>query len=217
MSRIARNAKRARPGVLAALVALGPLALASSAQAGLPDLNQRALQWLRGRWASPIVCERNGNAQRTLRRLVVSPGPRHVRPPVDRLAFYGVEIESASRCSDAMGAAAPDVRGTLLLTLPGISRPDLAQSDFQRALRQSGGFDFSVVSGRLRLASWGEAAEPQIVDFAGGTIRARSVRRGSDAARILSDLEGPRKLTLEVESPDGAVTLSFYMVFYDFR
>jgi len=217
MPRIARYGRRARLGARAALLVLGPWSLASPAHAGPPDLNQRALQWLRGRWASPIVCESNGDAHRTLRRLVISSGPRHDRPATDRLAFFGVEVEAASRCNDAMGVAAPDVRGSLFLTLPSISRPDLAQSDFQRALRQSGGFDFDVVSGRLRLTGWGEAAEPRIVDFAGGTVRARVVRRGSDAARILADLEGPRKLTLEVESPDGAVTLSFHVVFYGFR
>jgi len=217
MWRIARNPRRLPSGALAALLALGPLGLASPARADLPDLNQRALQWLRGRWASPVVCERDGDAHRTLRRLVISPAPRHVRPRADRLAFYGVEVESASRCTDAMGVAAPDVRGTLLLSLPGISRPDLAQADFQRALRQNGGFDFAIVSGRLRLTGWGDAPEPRIVDFAGGTIRARAVRRGSDAARILADLDGPRKLTLEVESPDGAETLSFQMVFYHSR
>jgi hypothetical protein len=55
------------------------------------------------------------------------------------------------------------------------------------------------------------------VDFDGGTLRAREVRRGTDAARILADLRGPRKLTVEIESADGAEKLSFHMVLYDFR
>jgi hypothetical protein len=201
----------------AALALAVGLSVAPPARAQLPDLNLIALDWLRGRWASPVVCQRDGDATRALRRLVVAPGPVHARPVSDRITFHGVDVEGASRCSDAVGVPAPDVRGSILVTLPGTSRPDFARSDFQRALRETGGFDFEVVSGRLRLLGWGDEAKPRLVDFAGGTVRAREVRRGSDAARILADLDGPRKLTVEVESADGAETLSFHLVLYDFR
>jgi hypothetical protein len=192
------------------------LAAAAGAQA-MPDLNLRALDWLRGRWASPVMCERGGELVGSTRRLVIAPAPRHVRPPSDRVTFHGVEYEDATRCSDLMGVEVPDVQGHLLVTLPGMSRPDLAQSEFQRALRQTGGFDFEVTSGRLRLTPWEEGAEPRVVDFEGGVARVREVRRGSDAARLLADIRSPRKLTFELESADGSEHLAFPMVFYDFR
>jgi len=212
--------RRARAAALA-LVAGASCAVAAAAWAQMPDLNLLALGWLRGRWASPVVCEQpDGAAQRTLRRVVVSPGPRHARPPTARMAFHGVESNGAVRCSDAVGGPAPDVRGSIQVTLPGTSRPDLARSEFQRAMRQHGGFDFEIESGRLRILGWDtgeDEAEARIVDFEGGTVRAREVRRGSDAARILADLHGPRKLTLEVESADGEARLSYHMVLYDQR
>jgi len=183
----------------------------------MPDLNLRALQWLRGRWASPLVCDRGGEILETAHRLVIAPAAKHVRPPSARITFHGVEVEGATRCSDIVGGETPDLDGTIVVTLPGRSRPDLAQAEFQRTLRQVGGFDFAVASGRLRLTGWGEHAEPRIVDFAGGTARAREVRRGSDAARVLADLASPRKLTFELENADGDERLAFPMVFYDFR
>ncbi|HKJ25333.1 MAG TPA: hypothetical protein VKB65_10960 [Myxococcota bacterium] len=210
--------RRARTTALCiGLAALAAWAEGAASAQGMPDLNLRALDWLRGRWASPVVCERNGEPVETARRLVIAPAPKRVRPASDRITFHGVEIDTATRCSDVLGAAAPDVRGTLVVTLPGMSRPDLAQSEFQRALRQTGGFDFAVVEGRLRMTGWGEGSEPRIVDYAGGVVRVREVRRGSDAARILADMPSPRKLTLELEADDGAERLAFPMVFYDFR
>ena len=111
----------------------------------------------------------------------------------------------------------PDVRGSLLVTLPGMSRPDTAQTEFRRTLRHEGGFDFEVVEGRLRVRGWEPGSEPRVVDFAGGTARVREVRRGSDAARILRDVPGPRKLTFDLANADGSETISLHMVLYDFR
>jgi len=201
----------------AGLAAVAALAESVASAQAMPDLNLRALDWLRGRWASPVICERDGGPVETARRLVIAPAPKHVRPPSDRITFHGVEIDAAKRCSDTLGATAPDARGTLVVTLPGISRPDLAQSEFQRALRQTGGFDFDVVEGRLRMTDWAEGSEPRIVDYAGGVVRVREVRRGSDAARLLADIASPRKLTFELEAAGGTERLAFPMVFYDFR
>ncbi|MBW2313406.1 MAG: hypothetical protein JRH10_04370 [Deltaproteobacteria bacterium] len=196
-----------------ALVAISP----GDASAQGADLNRRALDWLRGRWASPIVCDYEGSARSRLRRLVIAPAAKHVRPTANRITFHGVDTDVASRCSDILGVPAPDVRGSLLVTLPGISRTDLANVEFQRAMRQRGGFDFDIMSGRLRLASWAEGAEPRIVDFAGGVARVRMAKRGTDAARILAPFDSPEKRTFEVETADGAEKLSFHMMLYDFR
>jgi len=63
----------------------------------------------------------------------------------------------------------------------------------------------------------GEGAQPRVVDFAGGVARARLVRRGSDAARILAPFDVPQKLTFDLANADGSETLSFHMILYDFR
>jgi hypothetical protein len=203
--------------LLFGLSALATLAAGAALAQPMPDLNLRALDWLRGRWASPMICERGGEPVETARRLVIQPGPKHVRPAADRITFYGVELDDAERCSDVLGAEVLDVRGSILVTLPGMSRPDLAQAEFKRTLRQDGGFDFEVVSGRLRLVGWGEDRTPRIVDFSGGAARVHEVRRGSDGARLLADLASPRKLSFELESADGAERLAFPMVLYGFR
>jgi hypothetical protein len=201
---------------LAAALAASLWAAARPAGAQMADLNAMARQRLRGRYASPVVCEGGGSASRAIRRLVVSAGPRHARPPVDRISFHGIDVVNADRCADVLGVEQPEVRGTLDVTLPGTPRPDLAQAEFQRTLRLQGGFDFAVSSGKLQLRGWGPEAPVRVVDFAGGTARVREVAPGSDAARILADLEGPRKLSLELAAPGGE-SLAFQLVLYDVR
>lgn len=183
----------------------------------MPDLNLRALDWLRGRWAAPTLCEREGGVETHYRRLVIAPAPRHVRPISNRITFHAFDVEGLEDCKDAFGRPAPDVRGSIVVTLPGMSRPDLAQAEFQRAMRSTGGFDFEIVSGRLRFTGWGADAQPRIVDFEGGEARVRDVRRGSDEARLLAAYDAPQKRTFELRSADGETTLAFPMVFYDFR
>lgn len=212
------SARAARATRLALGIALAAAAGggAQPAAAQLADLNALALDWLRGRYASPVVCEGGGTAAQAIRRVVVAAGPRHARPAVDRVTFHGIDVVNADRCTDVLGVAQPEVRGALELTLPGASRPDLAQAEFQRALRYQNGFDFTVSSGRLQLRDWGPAAAVRVVDFAGGAARVRQVRPGSDAARILADFDGPRKLSLELTAPGGEA-LSFHLVLYDYR
>ena len=180
------------------------------------DLNRMALEWVRGRFASPGVCEVDGAVQRSLRRLIIQPGPRSARPPVDKLSFHGFDTPDATRCMNALGVEQPEIHGSLQFTLPGASRPDLAQADFQRALREPGGFDFDVTSGRLRFTDWSDARASRLVDLRGGTLRIRRVRRGTDAARILAEFDTPQKLTLELVPPGGE-PLHFELILYDFR
>ncbi len=63
---------------------------------------------------------------------------------------------------------------------------------------------FDIASGRLRIGSAAAAPEslPE-VDFAGGKLRLGELAPGSDAARRLGDFASPRRLQLDVESPDG--------------
>lgn len=215
VTRSARAAWAARRALAVALDA-GAACVARPAGAQVADLNALALDWLRGRYASPVVCEGAGRAARAIRRVVVAAGPRHARPAVDRMTFHGIDQEGADRCTDVLGVEQPEVRGTLEVTLPGASRPDMARADFQRALRYQDGFDFAVSSGHLQLRGWGPEAAVRVVDFAGGTARVRVVRPGSDAARILADFDGPQKLSLELSAPGGEA-LSFHLALYDLR
>ncbi len=192
------------------------LALAFPATAQGPDLNYLALDWVRGRFASPVVCEGGGEAARVQRRLTVAPGPKRARPITNRITFHGIDVKKAERCMDVLGKDQPEVRGGIQITLPGHSRPDLAPSEFRRVLRNEGGFDFDITEGRLQLTDWSVPRERRVIDLRGGKARFRAVRRGSDAARILSGYESPQKLTLELEAPEGE-TLQFQLALYDFR
>lgn len=188
--------------LLAALPAAGPAGRAA-AQSGGPDLNDLALRWVRGRYASPIVCEIGGQPVRGLRRVVVTPGSRDARPPGGRIIFVDIDAGEAQRCVTALGDDAPNVVGRLEFYLPGRSRPDTASRDFAIALRREGGFAYDVREGQLRIESVGDGSAPRVVDFRGGQARIHQVRPATDAARLLGDLPSPRKLLLELEAPDG--------------
>ena len=176
--------------------------LPEPAQAQGPDLNMLSLAWARGRYLTPVICEIDGELVRGGRRLTIMPGPRHSRPPVDTVLFTDLEVPTATRCFDDIGAPQPNVRGRLQFRLPGHSRPDSAKRDFDAALRRSQGFEFYVTAGTLRIQTVGEE-DSRDVDFRGGTASLKIVQPTSDDARVLGDLSGLRKLVLEVEAEDG--------------
>jgi hypothetical protein len=178
------------------------LACAAAAQARALDLNLLALDWARGRYLSPVICEADGALTRGGRRLLITPGPRHASPPVGRLLFSDLEVPDASRCFDELGRDQPNVLGHLDFRHPGRSRPDSAQRDFKAALRRDRGFDFHVADGVLRISSVG-GDDAREVDFRGGEVRLHAIPAGSDDARVLGDLAGLRKLLLVIEAPDG--------------
>jgi hypothetical protein len=196
------------------LVGVAVALLAGEAAAQGPDLNWLALQWTRGRFFAPLVCHVDGGPQRTIRRLVIRPSPRPVKPAVNHVTFLPIEVESATRCSDVLGTPQPDLRGRLEIHLPGHSRPDLAQSEFRRTLRNEDGFEFEIREGRLQVTPW--EGERRVLDLAGGRARIRPVRPRTDAARVLAEFEGARKLVLEIEGADGA-SWTFHLVQYDDR
>lgn len=186
-----------RPARLAAALAaaLG-LAAAAGAQE-LADLNEIALRWTRGQWASPLLCEKEGEAHRGLRRVVISAGSRDERPPPpNKLVFYPMKLPAGVRCYTDTGEAQPDVAGWLTFHLENISRPDLGTRQFQEALQRDGGFRFTVRAGHVEV-------DGKLVEFAGGSARFDAVRRGSDAWRRLQDLPSPHKLSLTLEARDG--------------
>jgi len=183
--------------VLAAFAAALALAASSALAEDLADLNEIALRWTRGQWASPLLCERDGAARRGLRRVVIEAGSRDERPPrPNKLVFHPMRLPEGVRCYTDTGEPQPDLAGALLFHLEGISRPDLGARDFQDVLQREGGFGFVVRAGQLQV-------DGKRVDFAGGKARFDAVRRGSDASRRLQDFDAPHKLSLTLEAPDG--------------
>lgn len=188
------------------------LLLASATASGQrpldPTLGHLALSWLLGDWLEPIVCEIHGAPTRALRRVLVSPVATPTgESPSARLQFPDPDAPGASRCFSDLGGDEPRIEGTLVLVFDGRARPDMAQRDFQTALRRSGGFDFRIRSGRLRLAGWKDAPASagalREINFEGGTARGREIRPGSDAARLVDELRGVRGVELTLEAPGG--------------
>jgi hypothetical protein len=199
-------------GTLALGVAGPPVAWSQEA-----DLNSLVLDWLRGRYASPLLCEIDGESVRGLRRLLIAPGPRHVRPPVDKLMFVDMDVDGASRCFTELAASAPNIVGHVFLRHPTRGRVDTAQRDFDAEMRRKNGFDLEISEGKLRIAPIGEdVGEPQVVDFRSGHASLRMVSPGTDAQRVLLDFQSPRKMELKLEARDGT-TLRLPIFLVDLR
>ncbi len=195
---------------VAAALAAGPEARAQAGAAG-PDLNLLALDWARGQYGSPLVCDVGGAPVRAVRSVLIAPAPAKdvERGPANRIQFPDPEARGATRCFSELGADEPLVDGTLTVFLPGRSRPDTARYDFQAALRRDDGFRFEIRAGKLAIRGWAPGeTEPHVVDFAGGHAWLRAARSGSDAERLLRGFESKRKVVLDLEAPDGA-TLHF--------
>ncbi len=200
-----RAARRFASGFLALALAAAAASAQIRSPGSDPDLNDLALAWARGRYGAPLVCDIDGSPRRVMRSLLIAPGAPDSYPPVDRIHFAEVENHHVTRCLGDAGGDQPDLGGELEVALPGRSRPDTANHDFEQELRQHGGFVFQVRSGRLRVSAWDGTGEPHDVDFAGGEATLRLVERGSDAARVLADFEGRPLRILELKARDGTV------------
>lgn len=213
------RARPLRPLLAAGALLLLPAVLPAQGPRGRDavDLRLLALEWTRGVYRAPVLCELEGETRRGLRRLLVRPDSRRGRTPTNELALFDIDVPEGTRCHGVLGGDEPNVVGVLRFTLEARSRPDTARHDFASALRREGGFTFAVREGRLRVGPPG--AEPEAleaVDFAGGTLEVRRVERGSDAWRRLADFGPRRKLRLALEAPDGT-RLSFDLVQFDER
>lgn len=204
---------------LAGLLLALPSGLGAQEPAGdrRVDLALLALEWTRGVYRAPLLCEIEGETRRGLRRVLVRPESRRGRRPKNEIAFFDLEVPEGTRCHGDLGGEESNVVGRLRFEHDARSRPDTARYDFQAALRREGGFAFQVDAGTLRVGA--ADAEPETleaVDFAGGTLEVRRVEAGSDAARSLADFGGRRKLRLELTAPDGT-SLSLLLVQFDER
>jgi hypothetical protein len=170
------------------------------------DLNQMALRFTQGAWASPLVCEHDGEARRGLRRVRVSAAPDDVIPPSNHMIIYPMGIPAGVRCYIDTGETQVEVAGSLTFHLEGFSRPDLAPREFSETLQRDGGFTFAIKSGSLDVGG-------KRVAFAGGKARFTLVRPGTDSFKRLADIEAPHKLALALTAPDGtSVALDLAMV-----
>lgn len=199
----------------AALALAAPAAAQIGGPGDSPDLNDLALLWARGEFASPLLCEIDGEPERGARRLLISSHPRGGLRGADRLRIFPLDVE-AERCFSSLGAEEPDVEGTLAFALNGRSRPDTARRDFMATLKRERGFEFDIREGRLRVTQVGSGEEPRVVDFAGGTLHLRHVPPGSDTERRLAEFRAKRKLLLTLEAEDGT-ELVFPLVQYGLR
>jgi hypothetical protein len=176
-----------------------------------------ALDWSRGRFASPLICELDGELVRGIRRVVISPGSSQQRVRVNRIVFVDLEVDNASRCFAELVGDVPNIIGSLQIDLRAPRRSDTARRDFRESLRRKRGFEFQIIAGRLKLQAVTQPPSPaRAVDFSGGRAFLRSLEPGSDESRLLSAFSSPRKLLLEISAEDGT-KLSFPLYMTDLR
>ena len=190
--------------------------LAQAPRRASPGLNEFALEWTRGEYRAPLICEIDGVPYRALRRILVSPGPRQhatSHEPARPLRSGGTRGHPLPR-RDGWRAAERDRE-------PRSGPRGALPTRHGRAATSTG----APQGGRLRIPDPHRAAadrgagEPasalREVDFSGGTA-IRKVERGSDAFRRLADFGQRRKLSLVLEAPDGT-RLSFDLVQFGLR
>ncbi len=202
---------------LVCAVALGLAARDARAQSpGMPgapiDLNLLALDWARGQFRAPMICQVDGAARQVLRPVVIAPGTLGASPPQNRIQFPDSDAPGVAHCTSETGTPEPRVGGALIITIRGRSRPDTVQRDFDVTMKRDHGFEYEILSGKLRIAVFGEPDAPaREVDFTGGKASFRLVELGSDAERILADFPGRQGYTLELSAPEGE-RLVFHVV-----
>jgi hypothetical protein len=195
-SRAVRTQRSARRRTLRIAALAGALAGAPAAAQPALDLNEMALRFTQGSWASPLVCEHGEAVRRGLRRLRIAPAPKDIVPPANHLVIYPMGIPEGVRCYLDTGETQVDVAGALTYHLEGFSRPDLAQKEFSETLQRDGAFTFEIKTGALEIGG-------KRTEFAGGKARFTLVRPGTDASKRLADIEAPHKLALSLTAPDG--------------
>ena len=205
---------RAAAGISLVLLA----ALAPAAHAQDVTMAEHALAWLMGDYRAPLICEIDGNHHRVLRRVRVSPIRRaDLNKPAMRISFFDLEAPPGTRCENELGEPEANWIGHLAVTLRASQRVDIAQHEFEAALRRDGGFRYRVPAGRLRTGLPGDPIEGYVErPFADGAADVRIIKRGTDAYRRLLDFGDRRKLRLVLEPPEGE-PLTFDLVQFGLR
>lgn len=192
------------------------VALAAAAQKDV-TLAELALDWARGRYATPVICEFDGEPIRGVRRILITPGPARVQPAVAKIVFVGLDPGKATRCFTELRGETPNLTGSVQIRLAGNWRPDTAQRDLRDQLRRKQGFEYEIPAGGLRIQPVSQPPSPtRTVDFRGGSVVLREIDPASDSARLLAEFDSPRKLLLELSATDGT-KLSFPLYMTDLR
>ena len=201
-----------KPALVLAFVLLFGVALPGTGQipggAREATVADMALDWSRGRFASPLICELEGELVRGIRRVLIAPGPSHQRPRVNRIIFVDLDVDKASRCFAELVGDVPNVTGSVQIYLATSRRSDTARRDFRESLRRKRGFEFRIAEGGLRLQPVTQPpSSARGVDFGGGRASLRTIAPGSDESRLLAPFPSPRKLLLELSARDGTKLL----------
>jgi hypothetical protein len=185
---------------VAALLAWGIGGWPAPAPADDMDLADYVLLWASGPYTAPAICQLPGGPRRVARRIEIKP-PRHKRLGAKHLLKIEPLGTGEARCTNELGQAEPEIEGVATLDFTGSKRPDTARHDFEYALRRDGGFELDVEDGALKV---GVGDAQRRVDLKGATLRISLIAPGSDAARMLGDVGGLPKRTLEIEARDGS-------------
>lgn len=188
--------------VLICFAVLAPLP--AQAQSPRLSLNDLALDWIRGEYASPLLCSINGKPERGIRRIEIEPLPSSQAATRGRIRFLDIEADEATRCFTELGALAPNLLGEIEIRNVSTKPRATARRDFKAELRRNKGFEFDIVDGQLTVVEV-RAGDDRIeeVDLKGGHVRVALIRRGSDTARVLAGLGNRRHLLLEIKGPSG--------------
>jgi hypothetical protein len=206
----------ASPAALVAAFA-GFLLAAPAAAQEAPTLADMAIDWARGRYATPVICEFDGKPVRGIRRILIAPGPPRQRPAVAKIVFVDLDAGEASRCFTELKADTPNLTGSVQIRLEGTWRPDTAERDFRDQLRRKQGFEYQIAAGGLRIQRVQQPrAEARAVDFQGGSAVLRTLDPASDLGRLVAGFDSPRKLLLELSATDGT-KLAFPLYMTDAR
>ena len=188
--------------LLLALIAIPHLARAQTP----PDLNALIVNWAMGHYASPVMCEIEGQLVRGIRRVILKPRVEFRRPVSLEVHFIDLRPDSATRCVNSVGKPQPNILGKVWLRLPGKPHPETAARDFKRQLKRDKVFELDIVEGRLKLHAIGpNPQEPRVELFRGGEATLGPVMPATDAARELAMFKSQQKILLRLESASGVV------------
>jgi hypothetical protein len=190
-----------RLGLVVVLMSLSPLL--ARAQSG-PDLSDLVVDWAHGRYASPVMCELDGELVRGIRRVILREERTPGRAVMLLVQFVDMRPGEAARCVNATGQPQPNILGKVLLRLEGTPHPETAARDFKQTLKRDRGFELEIARGALKLQAVSRPpAGPQLVDFQGGRATLRLVMPATDADLELAAFQSPRKLLLELQPKKG--------------
>lgn len=174
-----------------------------------------ALNWLAGRYRSPISCVTSGGDTLELAQSITF---RHNTEAGDgkralKVTVFGIEPpEPVERCYNLVQSELLDRSAVLYVHFRYHEREDLGTADFRRLIRD-GQLEYWVHRGVVSERPFGpERGDPHVTRVGGGDTRIEvsMVKRGSDAAKLLARFQPERRPSPEDPYPGMRLTLRFY-------